>query len=109
MTDPLLNEGKNLFQRMKQSADQGLITFCLLLVFILMILIVLALPISQIVIGSLYKNQCPMNYLIPIHLIITGVAMLILLIIIILKVIFFLNITKTLIIYIYIFFCFRLL
>jgi hypothetical protein len=88
MTEPILNTGENFFQRIKQSADQGLITFCLLLVFILMILIVFALPISQIVVGSLYKNQCPIDYLIPIHLISTGVAMLILLIIIILQVIY---------------------
>jgi hypothetical protein len=32
-----------------------------------------ALPIAMIVIGSLYKDKCPINYKIPIWLIVSGV------------------------------------
>lgn len=41
-----------------------------LLAFILF----LGIPVVQIVIGSLYKNECPVNPRIPIYLIVTGVA-----------------------------------
>ena len=43
--------------------------------FVLLALILfLGIPVVQIVIGSLYKNECPVNPRIPIYLIVTGVA-----------------------------------
>jgi len=54
------------------------------------------LPIAQLVIGVLYKDSCPMNYLIPTFSIVAGGIGLVLLIIMILLVSSFL--TKILII-----------
>ncbi len=91
MSDPLLNKRDNFFKRTKRSAGEVLSTSCLLFIFIGIIILVSATPIIQVIVGSLYKNSCPMNHLIPIYLIVAGVATLTLFIISIIKVIFFLN------------------
>ena len=84
ITDPLLTKED---YSSKQKFSQGkLLTFCFLLALIAIIFFVFSLPITQIVIGSLYINQCPVNNLIPIHLIVTGVSTLILFIICIVQV-----------------------
>jgi hypothetical protein len=53
--------------------------------------IVFGLPITEVVTGSVFKNQCPINPLIPIYLIVTGVATLTLILLIILMVRFLLS------------------
>ena len=85
LTIPLLNSEDNSskFQLWKEGR---LLTFCFLFGFIGIILVVCSLPITQIVIGSLYINQCPVNSFIPIHLLVTGLTTFILLIICILTV-----------------------
>jgi hypothetical protein len=47
----------------------------------LIIAIAGVIPLTQLIIGSLYKNTCPMNHLIPIFLIVSGVVGLVLVII----------------------------
>jgi hypothetical protein len=42
--------------------------------FLLLFAINAALPVTQLVIGILYKDSCPMNYFIPIYLIVAGIA-----------------------------------
>ena len=60
--------------------------------FVLLALVLfLGIPLVQIVIGSLYKNECPVNPLIPIYLIVTGVATLTLIPTVILAVRFIYN------------------
>ncbi|CAF2151985.1 unnamed protein product [Rotaria magnacalcarata] len=46
---------------------------------LLALLIFLGIPLLQIIIGILYKNECPVNPLIPVYLVFTGVAALTLL------------------------------
>jgi len=58
----------------------------IVLAFVFVTLLVFALPISQIIIGSLYIHSCPMNDLIPIYLIVAGILTFIFLIISIVKV-----------------------
>lgn len=87
LTVPLLNSEENSSKF--QLKEGRLLTYCFLLGFIGIILAVCSLPITQIVIGSLYINQCPVDNFIPIHLLITGLATLILLIICVLTVRFF--------------------
>ena len=53
-------------------------------------IVVTGIPITQVIIGSLHKNQCPINPLIPIYLIVAGVVSLVLLMLMILTVRFFL-------------------
>jgi hypothetical protein len=45
---------------------------CAFCFFILSITIGGAIPITQLVIGILYNDACPVNYLIPIYLIVAG-------------------------------------
>jgi hypothetical protein len=54
--------------------------------FTLLIAIDVAFSITQLVIGVLFKDSCPMNYLIPIYLIVAGAIGLVLRIIMILLV-----------------------
>ncbi len=93
MSDPLLNKRENFFKRTKRSAGEVLSISCMFTLFIALILIISAFPITQVIIGSLYKDLCPMNYLIPIYLIVAGVSTLTLFIISIMKVVFFLKIS----------------
>lgn len=40
---------------------------------ILLIAFIGAIPLSQLIVGILFKDQCPMNYFIAIYLIVAGV------------------------------------
>lgn len=91
MSDPLLNERENFFKRTKRSAGEVLSISCMLVLFIGLIIVISAIPIVQVIMGSLYKDSCPINYLIPIYLIVAGCTTLTLLIVSIMKVIFFIN------------------
>lgn len=83
-SDPLIPQKDS---SIKQRLTNGkLVTFSFLLMLIVVIACVFALPITQIVLGSLYINQCPINNLIPIHLIITGVSTLLLFTVVIIQV-----------------------
>ncbi len=91
MSDPLLNKRENFFKRTKRSTSEVLTITGALILFIALIIVVSAVPITQVIIGSLYKDSCPINSLIPIYLIVAGVTTLTLLIVTIINVIFFLN------------------
>ncbi len=53
---------------------------------VLIIATVGIIPLTQLIVGIVHKNACPMNYLIPIYLIVAGVIGLILVTISILQV-----------------------
>lgn len=89
LTIPLLNNDDNSSKF--QLKEGRFLSFCFVFAFIGIVLCVCALPITQIVIGSLFIHQCPVNNFIPIHLIITGLATFTLLIICILTVRVFLS------------------
>ncbi|CAD5119325.1 DgyrCDS7949 [Dimorphilus gyrociliatus] len=71
-----------IFGRMKEARNQSTSTlqyakkFFQIIVstvaFTLMLLVLLAIPISMIVIGSIYKGDCPREKYIPIYLIVAG-------------------------------------
>lgn len=47
------------------------VTFWLI---ILLLALASAIPIAQLIVGSLHKNECPMNPMIPKYLIVAGAA-----------------------------------
>jgi hypothetical protein len=53
------------------------LAFCLMVLVIAMV----SIPMTQLIVGILHKNNCPMNHLIPIYLIVAGVIGLFLIII----------------------------
>jgi hypothetical protein len=61
------------------------------LIGLLALIIVAGIPLTQVIVGSLFKNQCPIDPHIPIYLIVSGAATLTLLITLILHVRFFLQ------------------
>jgi len=85
---PVLLSGsnRNIFQRAKNYVTGTWAMIAIVLAFVFVTLLVFALPISQIIIGSLYIHSCPMNDLIPIYLIVAGILTFIFLIISIVKV-----------------------
>jgi len=56
-----------------KSAGKSLLAVSLVCwLIILVIAIISAVPLTQLIIGSLHKNDCPMNHRIPIYLIVSG-------------------------------------
>ena len=82
----LSGSNRNIFQRAKNYVTCTWAMIAIVLAFVFVTLLVFALPISQIIIGSLYIHSCPMNDLIPIYLIVAGILTFIFLIISIVKV-----------------------
>jgi hypothetical protein len=83
---PSNNDQGNWFKNLK---SLGVGCFSVSLTFWLIVLVIAIIgiiPLTQLIVGSVHKNNCPMNYLIPIYLIVAGVIGLFIIIISIIQV-----------------------
>ena len=91
LSESSLTEQKPIVEKTEETSCNAR-TICYACPFVLLgILLFLGIPLVQIIVGTLYKNECPINPLIPIYLIVTGVVTLTLLPTIILGVTFTCN------------------
>ncbi|CAF3956847.1 unnamed protein product [Adineta steineri] len=90
-SDPSLNlsptKQNNFVNNRKQNSNNKLFTSFLILFLVFIFISIVAVPILQIVLGSLYINECPIDHRIPIYLIVAGGATLILFITLAMKII----------------------
>jgi hypothetical protein len=90
LPDSSSTEQESLLQGTKPVGGKVLSTALIFFVIGAVVILVVGIPVTQVIIGSLHMNQCPINPLIPIYLIVAGVATLLLIMFIILKVRLFL-------------------
>lgn len=80
------NQVKGLLQR----CDGNWKDICKMLAGLLLLMVVclavIALPIAEIVVGSVHIHQCPVDSRVPIYLIVTGVTVLIIILFVLLSV-----------------------
>jgi hypothetical protein len=88
------NEQGNWFKSLKSLVVAIFSVSLALWLIILVIAIIGIIPLTQLIVGSVHKNNCPMNHLIPIYLIVAGVIGLFILIISIIQVSFSFHVTE---------------
>ncbi|CAF1059805.1 unnamed protein product [Rotaria sordida] len=71
------NEQENFIKRKIHSIDKKLALPCVILLCIAVIILVFGIPITQVIIGSIYFNSCPLDNRLPIYLVIAGIGTLI--------------------------------
>jgi hypothetical protein len=73
MIPPITEPNLEDLQRMNIfSCPRCLIDLSHFVIFVTIFSVFIALPIIEIVIGSIYQNECSMNHYIPIYLIVAG-------------------------------------
>ncbi|CAF1945032.1 unnamed protein product [Rotaria magnacalcarata] len=73
ITQPSLIQ-TNLFGNLKSYFASLLKASVAVWLIVFLIALICAIPLTQIIVGSLFKDQCSINYLIPIYLIVAGVT-----------------------------------
>ena len=77
---------KRRFKNLKLFGKSVLTASLRFLLIVLIIAIIGVVPLTQLIVGSMHKNACPVQKLIPIYLIVSGVVGLVFIIILMLQV-----------------------
>jgi hypothetical protein len=88
------NDQESSFQKLTSFGKTMFSVSLALWLIVLIVAIIGVIPLTQLIVGSLHKNGCPMNHLIPIYSIIAGVVGLLLILIPIFQVSFYLNLAN---------------
>jgi hypothetical protein len=86
---PSSHKGREALKNVKLFGKIALTATLGFWLIVLIIAIIGIVPLTQLIVGSIHKNSCPMDYRIPIYLIVAGVVGLVSIIVSVCQVSFF--------------------